>query len=159
MQIIKGKTNIDFISKRRIALLISSLLNLGVLVGIAIFGFNLGVDFAGGTLVEVKFKEPISADAVREAGNKGDLHDLTVQRIGADDDASFLLRMGGTTQLTPDAAVKAEMCIRDRYRSRTRSTWRTRGRSTRSARATRAARSAGRTCGTCSWRRSWWRCG
>lgn len=111
MQIIKGKTNIDFIGKRRIALLLSSLLNLGIIVGIAIFGFNLGVDFAGGTLVEVKFKEPIEADAIREAGKKGDLHDLQVQRIGADSDASFLLRMGGTTQLTEQGAKAAEQAV------------------------------------------------
>lgn len=112
MHIIKGKTNFDFIGKRRVALLISSLLNLGIIVGIAIFGFNLGVDFAGGTLVEVKFKEPLEADVVREAGKKGDLHDLSVQRIGSDADASFLLRMGGTTQLTAEVAKKAEDAVR-----------------------------------------------
>src|SRR5882724_7743086 len=112
MQIIKGKTNIDFIGKRRIALLISSLLNLAIIVGIAIFGFNLGVDFAGGTLVEVKFKEPLDAELVREAGKKGELHDLQVQRIGSETDASFLLRMGGTTQRTADAATKAEAAVK-----------------------------------------------
>ncbi len=112
MQIIKGKTNIDFIGKRRVALLISSLLNLAIIVGIAFFGFNLGVDFAGGTLVEVKFKEALDPEALREAGKKGNLHDLQVQRIGSDTDASFLLRMGGTTQLTPDAAEKAQAAVK-----------------------------------------------
>ena len=43
MQIIKHKTNIDFIGKRKPALFISSVLNLAILVGIAIFGFNFGV--------------------------------------------------------------------------------------------------------------------
>src|SRR5215813_1726164 len=62
MQIIKHKTNIDFIGKRKPALFISSVLNLAILVGIAIFGFNFGVDFAGGTVVELKFDHPIRAD-------------------------------------------------------------------------------------------------
>ncbi len=65
MQIIKHKTNIDFIGKRRPALFISSILNLAIIVGIAIFGFNFGVDFAGGTVVELRFTHPISARRTR----------------------------------------------------------------------------------------------
>src|SRR5260370_461056 len=44
MQIIKHKTNIDFIGKRRPALFISSVLNLAILVGITIFGFERRLD-------------------------------------------------------------------------------------------------------------------
>ena len=58
MQILKHKTNIDFIGKRKPALFISSVLNLAILVGIAIFGFNFGVDFAGGTVVELEVRAP-----------------------------------------------------------------------------------------------------
>src|SRR3990170_1645765 len=106
MQIIKGKTNIDFIGKRRIALFISSILNLGIIVGIALVGFNFGVDFAGGTLVELKFPYSIDAQKVRVAAEKGGLHDPTVQGIGGSDENSFLLRMGGVTQLTKEGASK-----------------------------------------------------
>ncbi len=112
MQIIKGKTNIDFISKRRIALFISSILNLSILVGIALFGFNYGVDFAGGTLVELKFPYGIDAQQVRLAAEKGGLHDPTVQGIGAASESSFLLRMGGVTQLTKEGAASAEKAVR-----------------------------------------------
>ena len=62
MQLIKTKTHIDFIGKRRPALFVSSILNLAIIVGIAIFGFNFGVDFAGGTVVELKFKRPVNAE-------------------------------------------------------------------------------------------------
>ncbi len=112
MQIINHKTNIDFIGKRRIALFFSSVLNIGIIVGIAIFGFNFGVDFAGGTLVEVKFPYSISAGEVREAAHKGGLPEPQVQGIGSASENSFLLRMGGVTQLTSEGATGAEAAIR-----------------------------------------------
>jgi len=110
MHIIKGKTNFDFIGKRKIALFISSVLNISILVGIAIFGFNFGVDFAGGTLVEIKFGANTTAEQVREGAVKGGLKEPTVQAIG--DPGNFILRMGGVTQLTAESEAAAEAAIR-----------------------------------------------
>ena len=112
MQIIKHKTNIDFIGKRRPALFISSVLNLAIIVGITIFGFNYGVDFAGGTVVELKFNHRVSAEEVRKRAQAGGLQDVSVQGIGSTDENSFLLRMGGVTQLTQESATKAEAAIK-----------------------------------------------
>ncbi len=111
MRIIKNKTNIDFISKRRIAVYISSVVNLAILVGIATVGFNYGVDFAGGTVVELKFNHPISAADVRKRAEEGGLYDVSVQNIGAAEENAFLLRMGGVTQLTEENAEKAKAAI------------------------------------------------
>jgi len=111
MRLIKHKTNIDFISKRKIAVYISSLVNLAILVGIATVGFNLGVDFAGGTVVELKFNEPVSATEVRKRAEDGGLHDVSVQNIGSADENTFLLRMGGVTQLNEENAEKAKAAI------------------------------------------------
>ncbi len=112
MQIIKGKTNFDFIGKRKIALFISSVINIAILIGIAIFGFNLGVDFAGGTLVEVKFAAATTAEQVREGAVKGGLQEPQVQGIGAADENNFILRMGGVTQLTLESEQAAEAAVR-----------------------------------------------
>ncbi|MFY0521758.1 protein translocase subunit SecF [Archangium gephyra] len=108
MQILKNKTNIDFISKRKPAIFISTVLNLIILVGIATWGFNFGVDFAGGTVVEVQFNKPTSAAEVRKRAEAGGLPDVSVQSIGAADENSFLLRLGGVTQLTEESAAKAK---------------------------------------------------
>lgn len=110
-QIIKSKTNIDFIGKRRPALIISLSIALAIIVGILTVGFNFGVDFAGGTLVEVKFNHDISPQEVRERAEAGGLNDVSVQRIGSADENSFLLRLGGTTQLTPELAEKVQAAV------------------------------------------------
>ncbi len=112
MRIIKHKTNIDFIGKRRPALFISSVLNLSILVGVLLVGFNYGVDFAGGTLMELHFDYPITAEQLREAALKGGLKDPSVQGIGATDEHALLLRLGGMTQLTPEAALAADKALK-----------------------------------------------
>jgi preprotein translocase subunit SecF len=104
MQILKHKTHIDFIGKRRPAVFISTVLNLAILVGLFTVGFNFGVDFAGGTVVELKFNHPIRADEVRARAEAAGLTDVSVQGIGAASENSFLLRLGGTTQLTAENA-------------------------------------------------------
>ncbi len=104
MQILKHKTHIDFIGKRRPAVFISTVLNLAILVGLFTVGFNFGVDFAGGTVVEPKFNHSIRADEVRARAEAAGLRDVSVQGIGAASENSFLLRLGGTTQLTAENA-------------------------------------------------------
>ncbi|WP_224249311.1 protein translocase subunit SecF [Hyalangium gracile] len=111
MRIIKNKTNIDFIGKRKIAVFVSSIVNLAIIVGIATVGFNYGVDFAGGTVVELKFNQPVTAAEVRKRAEAGGLHDVSVQGIGSEDENAFLLRMGGVTQLNEENAEKAKVAI------------------------------------------------
>lgn len=111
MQII-GKTNIDFIGKRKVAIFASSVINIAIIIGIATVGFNLGVDFAGGTLVEVKFGASTSAQQVREGAVKGGLQEPQVQGIGSADENSFILRLGGVTQLTEESSKAAEAALR-----------------------------------------------
>ncbi|MCL2179216.1 MAG: protein translocase subunit SecF [Proteobacteria bacterium] len=112
MRIFKHKTNISFLKYQRTALFSSALACIAVLVGIAVFGFNFGVDFSGGTLVEVQFSEAVLDQSIREAGTQGGLADFQVQSIGAREDNTFLLRVGGTTQLTDAHAKQVEAALR-----------------------------------------------
>lgn len=111
MQILKKKTNINFIGKSKPALLASTAINVAILVGIALFGLNLGVDFAGGTLVELKFNRPVSAEEVRKRAEAGGLHGVQVQQIGARDENAYILRMGGVTQLTAESADAVQQAL------------------------------------------------
>ncbi len=66
-----GDTNIQFVSKRRLFFAISGLMMLASIAVILIRGgFNYGVDFTGGSLVQVHLTQPVSTDAMRGALEK-----------------------------------------------------------------------------------------
>lgn len=83
IEIIK-KTKIDFMGKRNIALAISGIL---ILIGfVAIIQIsrgtaNLGIDFAGGTAVQLKFKKTIPLQDVREVLKGGGIADFDLQEL------------------------------------------------------------------------------
>ena len=56
----------DFIGKRKIWFIISSLLIITSLVFFIVRGFNFGIDFLGGNLMEVKFKQDVSVSELRK---------------------------------------------------------------------------------------------
>ena len=65
---ILGKTNIDFMGKRAISFTLSGILAfLGIIavIQIARGAANLGIDFAGGTAVQLKFDQAIKIDEAR----------------------------------------------------------------------------------------------
>ncbi len=83
MELIRPGLNIDFIGKRKIAFMISALLILLSLGSLAFKGLNFGIDFTGGTLVEVKFdKAPEIAD-VRAAISPKVYGNAIIQEFGA----------------------------------------------------------------------------
>lgn len=97
MEIIKPNINIDFIGRRKIAVIFSLAL---ILVSFASLLFkggpNYGIDFAGGTLVQIKFNATTDAAAIREALGGVDLGSFQVQRFGEEGD-EFLIRAQNTS--------------------------------------------------------------
>jgi preprotein translocase subunit SecF len=82
MNIFKHETNIRFIDKKNYAFALSALI---ILLGVLTFfqrGFNLGIDFTGGTLMEVSFTKDTTVRQVRALLQKGDLGDAGITRIG-----------------------------------------------------------------------------
>ncbi|MDZ7851343.1 MAG: protein translocase subunit SecF [Halomonas sp.] len=74
---------IDFMGKRGIAFAISGLLLLVSIAALLFQGLNLGLDFTGGTLVEVRYAVAPSLEAVRQLLENADFRDVSVQTFGA----------------------------------------------------------------------------
>ncbi|MDX1460019.1 MAG: protein translocase subunit SecF [Xanthomonadales bacterium] len=83
MRLLKDKTNIDFMGKRSIALVFSSVLILAALVALPIKGLNFGLEFTGGTEVEVAFDEAPEINAVRDSLAAAGMVDAVVQTFGS----------------------------------------------------------------------------
>ena len=91
---ILGKTSFDFIGKRYIAYSISIvLLILGVVALVQIWRgqANMGIDFAGGASVQVKFQRPVDLGAVRDALSKNGIKDSEPQQFA--DGRSVMIRL------------------------------------------------------------------
>jgi preprotein translocase subunit SecF len=83
IELIKN-TNIDFMGKKFYAFIVSGILStLGIIaiVQIALGNANLGVDFAGGTAVQIKFSSSVSLHDVRKALEEGGLKDFDLQDL------------------------------------------------------------------------------
>ncbi|HZP45606.1 MAG TPA: protein translocase subunit SecF [Candidatus Binataceae bacterium] len=91
LQLIRPDINIDFVSKRYFFVTLSTLINLAALVCLFTIGFNYGVDFKGGSVVQIKFDHPTNAGRIRQALAPLNLGDVTVQDFGARDQNQYLI--------------------------------------------------------------------
>lgn len=81
------KTNIDFIGKKYITLLVTgtlSILGIIAVIQIATGNANMGIDFAGGTGIQLRFEKPVSLQSVRAALDAGGIRDFELQDIPAE---------------------------------------------------------------------------
>lgn len=79
-------TQFDFMSKRRVAYAISILLMVLAIGALAFKGLNLGLDFTGGTQIEVRYAQAPELDEVRSQLEEADFGNHVVQTFGADTD-------------------------------------------------------------------------
>ena len=76
-------TNIDFMRIRWPAIWLSSLINLIGIGSFIFLGFNFGLDFTGGTVVEVGYAQPANLVQVRAALTEGGFKEAGVQHFGS----------------------------------------------------------------------------
>ena len=115
MQLIKPDVNFDFVGKRKLALIVSIAL---ILIGLASLvikgGPDYGIDFAGGTLVQVKFTQPTDAAAIKKAMTGLDVGNPVVQRFG-DNQNEFLIRVEQTSSELQGLSIDIQNTLEKTY--------------------------------------------
>ena len=107
MEFLKRDTRIDFIGRRRIAALISISVIVIVLLSLFFRGLNLGIDFTGGTLVEVSYSSSVNTEEVRANLRRSGLDGVVVQYFGTSRDV--LIRLPADPEV--DAAESSSLII------------------------------------------------
>ncbi|HEY8154536.1 MAG TPA: protein translocase subunit SecF [Myxococcota bacterium] len=114
-ELIPPGTNIDFIGKRYLCAGISVALLLAGLLAIPLRGVRLGIDFAGGTEVQIRFTEgaEIDAGAIRKVVDECGIVDASVVRFGELGSRDYLIRFragaaGDETAATQGCPLNAE---------------------------------------------------
>ncbi len=108
MEFFKKETKIDFMGIRLYTGIVSAILGV-ISIGLLIFkGLNFGLDFTGGTQIDVRFSKPVSPASIRAQIEQAGIHGVRVQQYGSTKDLLIRVRnlkIGGKEH-TVSAQVK-----------------------------------------------------
>ena len=90
MQLLSKITSIDFIGLRKLALVVSIALIVAGVYSLATKGLNYGIDFSGGTKIELTYEDNVSVNSIREILAGNNLAEAVVQSFG---DKGILIRI------------------------------------------------------------------
>lgn len=111
VELIKSNVNIDFLGKSKIFFVISTALALLSLLLIFTKGFNYGIDFAGGTVVQVKFENTPDLDKLRKSFSDLKLGEMVIQTFGEPND--ILIRVEKTSAGLKETADAIQTKIKE----------------------------------------------
>ena len=91
MEIFRVKTDIPFMKFRKISGIISTSIFIASILFLVFRGLNLGVDFTGGTLMEVSYPQAANLEEIRSTLKQIDLPEAQVQNFGTNSDVLIRL--------------------------------------------------------------------
>lgn len=95
MEIFKSEKNYDFMGKRKAFLGLSSILLIASIVLLLTKGLNLGIDFAGGTIVQVKYTQNAPINDIRDTLKSTKYSNASITKFGSDDE--IIIRITGSS--------------------------------------------------------------
>lgn len=107
IELVPRDIRIDFVGLRGTMLVVSGVLITASLIALAVVGLNYGIDFAGGTMLHLRFPQAESSAKVRGAvGGENALRGVVVQDVGGDG-REFHVRVPSTDQIATEWAATA----------------------------------------------------
>lgn len=106
----KPRTNIDFMRWRTVGLVLSTAINLAAVASLFIQGLNLGIEFTGGTVVELAYQEAPDLEHIRGVIKTSDFGGGTVQNFGGAN--NVLLRLPPSDNIAGTEAASADYTAR-----------------------------------------------
>jgi len=107
-------TNIDFVGMRTISWIVSAFLTIAPLILVATVGLNMGIDFQGGTLIEVKTKtSPADLADIRSKVSGLGLGEVQIQEFGAPDAVLIRIASQPTEQEQQASIAKVKAALGD----------------------------------------------
>jgi preprotein translocase subunit SecF len=86
MKFLTNQTNIDFMGKHRLGLVLSMVVIIACFASFATRGLNFGIDFTGGFLIELGYQQEVDPAVVRDKLASNGFDDALVQHFGAASD-------------------------------------------------------------------------
>ena len=106
-------TKFNFLGHRRAAFILSAaLILIGVVSVVVQGGLKLGIDFAGGVLLQVRFENPVSAEDIRSTLEAIGVEEAEIQHFGGDREA--IIRMSAEWAKQHDAAGEVLAALNER---------------------------------------------
>ncbi|MBW1752490.1 MAG: protein translocase subunit SecF [Deltaproteobacteria bacterium] len=113
MRIIKSDINIDFLGKSKIAFTVSVAMILVSILSLFIHGGpRYGIDFAGGTLIQVKFLEPVNIKDIKSGLAAIDMGASTVQLFGDQQENEYLIRTDISAATSQGFSLKVQDALK-----------------------------------------------
>jgi preprotein translocase subunit SecF len=115
MELIKSGSKIPFTRYRKIAVILSTIVNLAVLIMLFVKGPNLGVDFSGGMVVQLKFQQQVSIPDIRRALESVNLGGSEIQDFGRAGDNEYLVRLEKTSAEIGPLGEQIKKALADQF--------------------------------------------